>query len=110
MVYRNLLADPVAEVKEETEGGGSDEDTGSGVALAEGDSNDESRFEKDRPRGRKFDDKDVKKVSFDGPAFPAWTSTHHHLETQTNREGVEEGKAAGKDAKTHQEEVDFGIK
>jgi RIO kinase 1 len=68
LVYRNLLADKVPmgsgnEADGEDTGGASlgsgDEDTEDG----EDDSDYESRFEKGTPRGKRFEDKDVKKVS-----------------------------------------------
>jgi RIO kinase 1 len=71
LVYRNLLADQVVlpkEGKDEeeddgTEGSEDESDSGDGAPLdSDEDSNDESRFEKGIPRGRKFQDKDEKKV------------------------------------------------
>jgi RIO kinase 1 len=70
LVYRNLLADKVPMSSgneadgEDTMGGSSsaeDDDEGS-------DTEDESRFEKGRPRGKRFEDKDAKKV-IDFPSF-----------------------------------------
>ncbi|CAH0052588.1 unnamed protein product [Clonostachys solani] len=70
LVYSNLLADQVVAPKEEgkkTEGseeseeGAEDSSDEEGAALDSDDSEDESRFEKGRPRGRKFEDKDEKK-------------------------------------------------
>jgi RIO kinase 1 len=67
LVYRNLLADQVVLPKEKkTEGGedeesGSSEDTEDGASLGSGDSEDESRFEKGTPRGKRFIDKGEKK-------------------------------------------------
>lgn len=65
LVYRNLLADKVPM----SSGNEADaEDTmGGSSPLSEGesdsdDSEDESRFEKGTPRGKRFEDKDVKKV------------------------------------------------
>lgn len=67
LVYRNLLADKIPmssgnEADGEETGGASldsDEDTEEG----EGDSDDESRFEKGTPRGKRFEDKEARKVS-----------------------------------------------
>lgn len=66
LVYRDLLADKVlvssgneADAEETASGDTSDE--GEGGASVDNDSNDESRFEKGPPRGRKFEDKDSKK-------------------------------------------------
>ncbi|WYZ40833.1 hypothetical protein EsH8_IV_001174 [Colletotrichum jinshuiense] len=62
LVYKNLLADTVVkEDAEEEEGETSDEESGSGASLGSGDEEDESRFDKGRPRGRKHEDKDEKK-------------------------------------------------
>ncbi|KAL6870167.1 Serine/threonine-protein kinase rio1 [Amphichorda felina] len=67
LIYSNLLPDQlVAPKKEEdgddVEGESEDEsDSGEGAALSSEDSDDEGRFEKGRPRGRKFEDKDEKK-------------------------------------------------
>jgi RIO kinase 1 len=66
LVYRNLLADkaPISSGNEadaeDTMGGSSSQasDAGSGS----GDSDDESRFEKGTPRGKRFEDKEAKKV------------------------------------------------
>ncbi|KAH6668943.1 RIO1 family-domain-containing protein [Halenospora varia] len=64
LVYRNLLADKVPMSSgneadaEDTMGG----DTSPGSGAEEGsDTEDESRFEKGTPRGKRFEDKDVKK-------------------------------------------------
>ncbi|KAK3322963.1 RIO1 family protein [Apodospora peruviana] len=72
LVYRNLLADQVvlpkddkADGKDEEEDSASPDEEGSdedGAALDSDDSEvDQSIFDKGRPRGRKFDDKDEKK-------------------------------------------------
>ncbi|KAG6239030.1 hypothetical protein E4U25_001187 [Claviceps purpurea] len=68
LVYKNLLADQVVQLKtegEDAQEGASDSDSDSdsdnGASLSSGDSGDESRFEKGTPRGRKFEDKDEKK-------------------------------------------------
>jgi RIO kinase 1 len=72
LVYRNLLADQVVlpktaddQISEEDQS-----DEGEGVTLNSGeesnseeDSDDESRFLKGTPRGKRFEDKDEKKVS-----------------------------------------------
>ncbi|KAK8016581.1 RIO1 family-domain-containing protein [Apiospora rasikravindrae] len=66
LVYRNLLADQAVLSKqdekaqeEEAETTTSDDESEDGAAL---DSGDESRFEKSRPRGKRFIDKDEKKA------------------------------------------------
>lgn len=70
LVYRNLLADQVVlpkegkqEGDEEEEGSEESEGSESGASLGSDDSEDEGRFEKGRPRGKRFEDKDDKKVS-----------------------------------------------
>ncbi|KAI8721374.1 Serine/threonine-protein kinase RIO1 [Fusarium sp. LHS14.1] len=66
LVYSNLLADQVIAPKktEEADEEGSTSDTDDeGASLDDDDdSNDESRFEKGTPRGRRFEDKDEKKA------------------------------------------------
>ncbi|OIW33649.1 atypical/RIO/RIO1 protein kinase [Coniochaeta ligniaria NRRL 30616] len=65
LVYRNLLADQVVVPKEEQKDGGEESEDGSdeGASLNSDDSeDDESRFEKGTPRGKRFVDKDDKKA------------------------------------------------
>ncbi|KAH8909860.1 atypical/RIO/RIO1 protein kinase [Coniochaeta sp. PMI_546] len=65
LVYRNLLADQVVGPKEEKEGGEEESEDGSGEgASLDGDESedDESRFEKGTPRGKRFVDKDDKRA------------------------------------------------
>lgn len=70
LVYSNLLADQVVQPKAKAEGESSEADSsedssgesGDGAGLDSGDEND-SRFEKGTPRGRRFENKDEKKVS-----------------------------------------------
>ena len=74
LVYRNLLADQVVMPKEgEDKASGEDEsDEGDGAPLDSGDESsddDESRFSKGPPRGKRFEDKDEKKVSALHPLF-----------------------------------------
>lgn len=64
LVYRNLLADKVVQSgneadAEDTMGGSSPQSDGESGSE---DSDDESRFEKGTPRGKRFEDKDVKKA------------------------------------------------
>ncbi|KAH7162121.1 RIO1 family-domain-containing protein [Dactylonectria estremocensis] len=66
LVYSNLLADQVVKpndaAKDDAEESASNEEDGSGASLDSDDSeDDESRFEKGTPRGRRFEDKDEKK-------------------------------------------------
>jgi RIO kinase 1 len=76
LVYRNLLADQVVAPKktdeegeeESSEASDYDSDSGEGVALSADGSEDESRFEKGQPRGRKFEDKEEKRVCTGFPA------------------------------------------
>lgn len=63
LVYKNLLADQVVDRKDgaqssDTSDGESDSDD-EGASLG----SDDSKFDKGRPRGRRFEDKDEKKVS-----------------------------------------------
>lgn len=66
LVYRNLLADkaPISSGNEadgeDTMGGSSSQ--GSDAGSGSEDSDDESRFEKGTPRGKRFEDKEAKKV------------------------------------------------
>lgn len=70
LVYSKLLADQVIAPKKAEGGDDAEEeaeasltdDSGEGASLGSDDSEDESRFEKGRPRGRRFEDKDEKKV------------------------------------------------
>lgn len=69
LVYSNLLADQVVQPKAKGEEEASEEDSevssdesGEGAGLESGE-DDESRPDKARPRGRRFEDKDEKKVS-----------------------------------------------
>ncbi|KAK0373046.1 RIO1 family protein [Colletotrichum limetticola] len=63
LVYKNLLADTVVkdeEKEEEEEEETSEDESGSGASLASGEE-DDSKFDKGRPRGRKHEDKEEKK-------------------------------------------------
>ena len=69
LIYSKLLADQVVAPKkdgaedDDSEGASDDDsDSGSGAALSSDASGDESQFDKSRPRGRRFEDKDEKKV------------------------------------------------
>lgn len=67
LVYKNLLADQVVDPKKEdtqaSETSGEESDSGGeGASLGSDASGDEDRFEKGRPRGRRFEDKDEKKA------------------------------------------------
>ncbi|KAG7050882.1 Serine/threonine-protein kinase RIO1 [Colletotrichum scovillei] len=65
LVYKNLLADTVVkdeEKEEEEEEETSEDESGSGASLASGEE-DDSKFDKGRPRGRKHEDKEEKKAS-----------------------------------------------
>lgn len=111
LVYKNLLADQVVQPKAGNENGeegtaGSDDESSEGVSLSSGEdedeSGDESQFDKGRPRGRKFEDKDEKKVC----PFTAPT-THTHPTTPLPRRGktdvltisLQQHKQAVKEAK-----------
>jgi len=75
LVYSNLLADqvvkPKADGEAEAEGDEStDEESGDGASLSgDGSGSDDGTFDKGRPRGRRFEDKDEKKVRL--PTIPA---------------------------------------
>lgn len=111
LVYSNLLADQVIAPKktedaDEEEGSTSDTD-GEGASLDDDDeSNDESRFEKGTPRGRRFEDKDEKKVCAPlihrplAPLTPVFSQTG----TQAGRQGGQAREAQGEDAQAPQEE------
>ncbi|KAI1857893.1 uncharacterized protein JN550_012968 [Neoarthrinium moseri] len=60
LVYRNLLADQVVPAKTGSEASSEDEDD-EGAALDSDGTDDESKFEKGQPRGKRFQDKDEKK-------------------------------------------------
>jgi len=67
LVYRNLLADKVPmssgnEADAEDTMGASDSTTSNGGADLSEETDDESRFEKGTPRGKRFEDKEAKKV------------------------------------------------
>ena len=68
LVYRNLLADRIPmssgnEADAEDTMGGSSEHESEGNGSGSEESDDESRFEKGTPRGKRFEDKEAKKVS-----------------------------------------------
>jgi RIO kinase 1 len=66
LVYKDLLADKLSPADDTNSGSSSEDDEGAGASVSgddEGDSDDESRFEKGTPRGKRFEDKDAKKVS-----------------------------------------------
>ncbi|KXH65377.1 RIO1 family protein [Colletotrichum nymphaeae SA-01] len=65
LVYKNLLADTVVkdeEKEEEEEEDTSEDESGSGASLVSGEE-DDSKFDKGRPRGRKHEDKEEKKAT-----------------------------------------------
>lgn len=74
LVYRNLLADQVVQPKDDKEqdGEGESEDgSDEGAALdSDNSEDDESRFEKGTPRGKRFVDKEDKKVRTPCSLFP----------------------------------------
>jgi RIO kinase 1 len=69
LVYRNLLADQVVLPKEEQKDDEESEDaSGEGASLDDDESDDdESRFDKGTPRGKRFVDKEDKKVRLNPP-------------------------------------------
>jgi len=85
LVYRNLLADQVVQPKNEKEDGGeeSEDYSGEGASLNGDDSeDDESRFEKGTPRGKRFVDKEDKKVGFRDPSLPSGMTNMRHRHTR----------------------------
>lgn len=75
LVYKNLLADHVVDAKKDDVQGSetSEEDSDSdedGASLGSGEEGDD-RFDKGRPRGRRFEDKDEKKVSLSPTHAPS---------------------------------------
>ncbi|RWA07018.1 hypothetical protein EKO27_g8089 [Xylaria grammica] len=81
LVYRNLLADQVVLPKttdsQASEGDQSDEDaTLDSEDDSEDDSGDESKFSKGPPRGKRFEDKDEKKVSAEMNIIPKISLAH----------------------------------
>lgn len=68
LVYKDLLADQVVKPKDseqvDSAEGSSDAEDSDGASLDSDASGDESRFEKGTPRGRKFEDKEEKRVRF----------------------------------------------
>ena len=95
LVYSNLLADQVVAPKksgqdeQESTTGTEGEDGSNDGSGSDSDSQDESRFEKGPPRGRRFEDKDEKKVRAVSPPPPPallpWELTD--LGPQTSRQG-----------------------
>lgn len=85
LVYRNLLADKVVQSGNEADAedtmGGSSPPSG-GESDSES-TDDESRFEKGTPRGKRFEDKEVKKVFF---------KTNYHTTVPNQYSGAQEGR------------------
>ncbi|KAK1516844.1 RIO1 family protein [Colletotrichum costaricense] len=90
LVYKNLLADTVVkdeEKEEEEEEETSEDESGSGASLASGEE-DDSKFDKGRPRGRKHEDKEEKKAS-----LIAWSLRSSVTNTtQQHKQAVKEAK------------------
>ncbi|OTB07942.1 hypothetical protein M426DRAFT_317444 [Hypoxylon sp. CI-4A] len=61
LVYRNLLADQVVSKPAAEEDASSEDESDEGAALDSSGSDDESKFSKGTPRGKRFEDKDEKK-------------------------------------------------
>ncbi|CAG7559238.1 unnamed protein product [Fusarium equiseti] len=99
LVYSNLLPDQVIAPKkadgEEADGDqeqGSTSDSDEGASLSGDDSVNEADFEKGTPRGRRFEDKDEKKVCtpYLIPITPAMNFTDHS--SQAHKQAVKEAK------------------
>lgn len=90
LVYANLLADKTAQDADGTASGTSSDDDDD----EEDSEDDESRFEKGTPRGKRFEDKDQKKVSYH-PSFvlrmPA-SQGHQLTSCQEHKMAVKEEK------------------
>ncbi|EXF84420.1 RIO1 family protein [Colletotrichum fioriniae PJ7] len=90
LVYKNLLADTVVkdeEKEEEEEEETSEDESGSGASLASGEE-DDSKFDKGRPRGRKHEDKEEKKAS-----LIEWSMRNSVTNTiQQHKQAVKEAK------------------
>lgn len=83
LVYSNLLADQVVKKNDgEEEEADSDSDSGEGAELNSSDEDDEANFEKGTPRGRRFEDKDEKKVS---EVFPSREASYTDNTRRTSR-------------------------
>jgi RIO kinase 1 len=87
LVYRNLLADKVpissgneADAEDTMGGSSPPSEDGSGSE----DSDDESRFEKGTPRGKRFEDKEVKKVGTSTP-LTYWRLTMRRSTSEPSR-------------------------
>lgn len=116
LVYSNLLADKVIRNNkddEDGEGAAFGSEDGSSSVDNDDDGEDESRFEKGRPRGKRFEDKDEKKVCHVIPAtipsFYIALLTNHISNpatgAQASRQGRKTGEAQGEDAQTLEEEA-----
>ena len=71
LIYSKLLADQVVTRKQEGSEENSDDESGEGAELDSDDSEvDESQFEKGQPRGKRFEDKEDKKVCTTHPPLP----------------------------------------
>lgn len=116
LVYSNLLADKVIRNNkddEDGEGAAFGSEDGSSSVDNDDDGEDESRFEKGRPRGKRFEDKDEKKVCHVIPAtipsFYIALLTNHISNpatgAQASRQGRKTGEAQGEDAQALEEEA-----
>ncbi|KAM5376288.1 hypothetical protein ACJZ2D_005659 [Fusarium nematophilum] len=104
LVYSNLLADQVIASKKQEEQGSTSDTDGEGASLQDedddddddSDSQDESRFEKGTPRGRRFEDKDEKKVCtlIHRPLADNLQATNmiHSSPLQAHKQAVKEAK------------------
>lgn len=105
LVYKSLLADTVVEkteVEDDDDSSSAADESGGG---AEVDAEDATRYDKARPRGRKHDDKDEKKVRFVPQALKVGSNVS--TATQAGRQGSQAREAQGEDSQACQEEDDF---
>jgi RIO kinase 1 len=91
LVYKNLLADQVVDPKKEDARGSEtsesdSESDGEGASLGSDESGDD-KFDKGRPRGRRFEDKDEKKVRYPiTEAYGAILTGSRHTRQRSRRQ------------------------
>lgn len=108
LVYKDLLAEKIshkasADGEEDMKSNSSGDENGSDSDDSD---DDESRFEKGTPRGKRFEDKDSKKVCFLVRSF--WKLyLHEIIGTQKGRQRGKTREEKGKNSQTCQEETCF---
>jgi RIO kinase 1 len=86
LVYSNLLADEASAKKDEEE---SEDAESNEEGSSDEETDDESRFDKGPPRGKRFEDKDVKKVCSRAPLLDVDTEANR---SQEHKKAVKEEK------------------